>query len=73
MSAVAFDERNEYLEAALRRDKIDRFDGWGRIFRGKAKFAEFTHQQWVRWVQEHQVGGQWDDWLKYVRERYGLG
>ena len=73
LSAVAVDERNEYLEASLRRSGIAGFDGWGRLFKGKAKFAVFTHQQWVRWVREHQSSGQWDVWLKYVRDRYGLG
>lgn len=73
VSAVAFDDRNEYLEAALRRSGIDGFDGWRRLFKGKAKFAAFTHQKWVRWVREHQSSGQWDDWLEYVRGRYGLG
>lgn len=73
VSAVAVDERNEYLEASLRHSKIDGFKGWKGIFRGKARFATFTHQQWVRWVQEHQVGGQWDNWLRYVQDRYALG
>lgn len=73
VSAVAFDERNEYLEAALRRSGIAGFDGWGRLFKGKAKFAAFTHQEWVKWVKEHQVGGQWDGWLRYVQDRYALG
>ena len=73
VSAVAVDERNENLEASLGRSGIDGLKGWGRIFRGKAKFAEFTHQEWVGWVREHQAGGQWDDWLSYVRDRYALG
>ena len=73
VSAVAFDERNEYLEAALRRSGIAGFDGWGRLFKGKAKFAALTHQEWVRWVQEHQTNGEWDDWLRYVQDRYGFG
>ena len=73
VSAVAFDERNESLESSLRRSRIDGLEGWGRMFRGKAKFSAFTHQEWVRWVREHQIGGQWDDWLSYVQDRYALG
>ena len=73
VSTVAVDERNENLGDSLGRSGIDGLKGWGRIFRGKAKFAEFTHQEWVRWVREHQAGGQWDDWLSYVRDRYALG
>ena len=72
VSAVAVDERNEALDASLRRSRISGLEGWGHIFRGKARFAVFTHQKWVRWIQEHQARGQWDDWLRYVRDRYVL-
>ncbi len=73
VSAVAFDERNENQEASLLRSGIDGLEGWGNIFRGKARFAAFIHQEWVRWVREHQAAGRWDDWLGYVQDRYTLG
>lgn len=72
VSAVAFDERNDALNTALKRSGIAELKNWGNIFRGKAQFAVFTHQQWVRWVQEHDDSQQWDDWLRYVYSRYGL-
>ena len=71
MSAVAVDERNGQLEAGLRRSGIDGFEQWGRIFRGRARFAKFTHQQWVGWVRDNN-DGRWSDWLSYVTERYDL-
>lgn len=63
VTAVAVDERNEALDAALQRSGIGGVREWGAIFRGKARFAVFTHQQWVGWVLEHDTDGQWDDWL----------
>ncbi len=34
-------------------------------FEGKAKFATFTHQQWVKWVSNNKKEI-WQDWLDYV-------
>ena len=73
VSAVAVDERNDALDAALRRSGIDGLKRWGAVFKGRARFAVFTHQEWVGWVQEHDAEGRWSDWLGYVRSRYGLG
>ena len=72
VSAVAEDDRNEALRASLRRSGIDGLREWEAIFRGKAKFAEFTHQEWFRWVHSHQADGEWDDWLRYIQDRYAL-
>ena len=72
VSAVAVDERNDVLDTALKRSGIAGVKGWGSVFKGRARFAVFTHQQWVGWVQEHDTEGKWDDWLRYVRSRYGL-
>ena len=72
-SAVAVDERNDYAEAALRQSGIAGLRQWGRLFKGRARFAVFTHQEWVGWVQEHDTEGRWTDWLSYVRSRYGYG
>ena len=71
VSAVAIDERNGKLEAALQRSGIGGFEQWGRIFRGSARFAVFTHQKWVDWVRDN-GGSRWGDWLSYVTERYDL-
>ena len=72
VSAVAVDVRNHALDAALRRSGIDGVRGWGRVFQGRARFAVFTHQEWVAWVKEHDTEGRWSDWLGYVRSRYDI-
>jgi hypothetical protein len=72
ISCVAYDDRNQILLNSLHGTGIESFtDGWGPLFDGKARFATFTHQKWVRWVREHDTHGAWGDWLKYVEERYG--
>ena len=73
VSAVAVDERNDALDAALGRSGIPELKRWGEVFRGRARFAAFTHQEWIAWVQQHDTRGIWSDWLSYVRSRYGLG
>ena len=73
VSAVAVDERNHALNAALGRSGIDGLNGWGKIFQGRARFAVFTHQEWVAWVKEHDTEGKWSDWLGYVCSRYDMG
>ncbi len=73
VSAVAVDERNDELNAALRRSGIDGLRQWGQLFKGGAQFAVFTHQDWVKWVREHDIEGKWSDWLDFVGGRYGLG
>ena len=72
VSAVATDQRNEHLDRALSQNGIPGVKQWGKLFNGMARFAVFTHQQWVAWVREHDAGGQWGDWLLYVQSRYGL-
>lgn len=72
VSAVAVDERNEEITTALRRMGMPELEQWGSLFHGQTRFAVYTHQQWVAWVREHDVEGQWGDWLLYVRDRYGL-
>ena len=73
VSAVAVDERNDEAEAALRRSGVAGLRQWEQLFNGRARFAVFTHQEWVGWVQEHDSAGRWSDWLGYVSSRYGLG
>ena len=71
VSCVAMDDRNETLAACLKGTGISNLSGWSSLFRGKARFAVFTHQQWVEWVRTHDVNGHWRDWLSYVESRYG--
>ena len=73
VSVVAVDERNDEAEAALRRSGIAGLRQWGQLFKGWARFAVFTHQEWIGWVQEHDTAGRWSDWLGYVRSRYDMG
>ncbi|MDM8000373.1 MAG: hypothetical protein QUS33_10315 [Dehalococcoidia bacterium] len=74
VSCVAHDDRNQALLDCLRGTGIRDFTtGWGPLFHGKAKFATFTHQQWVGWVADNDTKGRWRRWLEYVKTRYGLG
>ena len=72
VSAVAVDDRNDALDADLRRKKIGGVREWGRLFNGLAGFAVFTHQEWVTWVKDHDSEKRFDDWLAYVQCRYDL-
>ena len=72
VSSVAYDARNKRLVGSLRSTGINSFaTEWGGLFSGKAKFASFTHQEWVQWVRDHDSVAQWTDWLSWVAERYG--
>ena len=70
ISCAAVDERNETLDSSLKRTGIATLTDWGSLFNGKARFAVFTHQQWVNWVQTHDSGEKWQDWIAYVESRY---
>lgn len=73
VSAVAYDSRNESLIDSLASAGVSSFPGgWGALFKGKAHFAAWTHQAWVDWVRQHQVG-RWGDWLEWIEARYGYG
>ena len=73
-SCVAYDARNAALISSLKGAGIDNFaEEWGALFEGKARFAAFTHQDWVRWVRDHDTNGRWGDWLAWIRNRYELG
>lgn len=73
VSCVAHDDRNQTLISCLRSTGVDDFTkSWSTLFEGKAEFATFTHQQWVDWVEDHDVQDTRRDWLTYVRQRYEL-
>ena len=72
VNSVAYDARNKRLIGSLRSTGINSFaTEWGGLFSGKAKFASFTHQDWVQWVRDQDSGARWNDWLGWVTERYG--
>ena len=71
VTTVAYDERNERLIRSMQSAGIQDFTkDWGDLFDGKARFASFSHQAWLRWVRENDVDAQWRDWLEWVIERY---
>ena len=72
ISSVAFDDRNESLKGCLKRTGInDSQTDWADIFDGKAVFKTWTHQEWVQFVRVNQINREFDDWLEYLKERYG--
>ena len=72
VSAVALDERNGDLNGCLRKLGLSDLRGWGRVFRGRAIFAVFSHQQWLGWVREHDREGRWREWLSWIGDRYAI-
>lgn len=72
VSCVAMDERNETLANSLSSTGIARIADWGRFFRGRARFAIFTHQQWFEWVHAHGPS-EWAAWVSWIGGRYGFG
>jgi hypothetical protein len=71
-STVAFDNRNTDLKGCLKTTGIDDFQtGWGELFTGKAVFKTWTHQEWVQFVRDNQLNGEFNDWLTYLNQRYG--
>lgn len=70
-STVAFDNRNTDLIGCLRTTGIEDFQtGWGKLFEGKAIFKTWTHQEWVQFVRDNQINGEFNNWLEYLNERY---
>ncbi len=72
VSAVALDKRNDALNECLRKGGISDLRRWGTVFRGRAVFAVFTHQQWVGWVRKHDSKGRWREWLSWIGDRYTI-
>jgi hypothetical protein len=72
VSCLAVDARNETLRTCLATTGIPEIREWGRLFNGKARFAVFTHQDWVGWIRAKDATGEWKQWLAYVEERYGF-
>lgn len=72
VSTVSFDARNKALIECLKRTGIPDFQtGWEEIYLHGADFRTWHHQDWVKFVRDHQKSGEFDDWLKYLNDRYG--
>lgn len=70
-STVAFDGRNNDLITCLKTTGINDFQsGWSELWKGKALFKTWHHQDWVAFVRENQKDNSCDDWLNYMKERY---
>ena len=72
VSAVAVDARNTDLDACLKKSGISELGRWETVFKGRAIFAVFTHQQWVNWVREHDREDHWSEWLSWIGDRYAI-
>jgi hypothetical protein len=70
VSCAATDKRNDVLSKCLVDTGIEGLEGWSGLFRGRARFTMFSHQQWVAWVRQRDSTCQWREWLKYVEQRY---
>ena len=71
VSSVAFDHRNHTLIGCLNRTGIKDFQtNWGEMFDGKTVFKTWTHQEWVQFVRDNQIKGEFNGWLGYLNERY---
>jgi len=74
ISSVAYDANNEALRSCLKTTGVPDFETtWGELFDGRAGFKVWHHQDWVNWVATHGSGGEWDNWLDWVKNRYGYG
>lgn len=70
-STVAFDERDTILIRCLKRTGISDFQtDWGPMFKGKAIFKTWTHQNWAEFVRKHCVNKYCKNWMKYISDRY---
>lgn len=72
MSCIAIDQRNEELRKCLSSTGIDDISGWGNLFKGKASFGIFTHQDWFNWVKTNSSEASWSEWIKWIKGRYGM-
>jgi hypothetical protein len=70
-SCVAFDARNTDLIGCLKSTGIADFQTeWAKLFTGKAIFKTWHHQEWIQFVRENQMNGEFEDWLEYLKLRY---
>ena len=71
-SVVAYDARNTGLLGSMRSSGVLNFTrDWGPLFEGRARFAAFSHQEWIAWVRKHDLDARWGSWFSWVVARYG--
>jgi hypothetical protein len=73
VSAVSFDGRNNKLIGCLKKTGIPDFQtGWNSIYQHGAEFITWHHQDWVKYVRNHNKNDEKvNGWLKYLEDRYG--
>jgi len=72
VSSVSFDQRNSIIRRCLKSTGIPDFTtGWSDIYQHGADFVTWHHQDWIQYVRDSQKNGEFDDWLKYLNDRYG--
>jgi hypothetical protein len=72
VSAVAIDARNTRLARCLAGVGLADVRDWAALFRGAARFAVWTHQDWVDWVRAHDTQGSWRAWADWISARYAV-
>jgi len=71
VSCVTVDSRNEELINSSNKVGLKSFpEGWKELF-PKVSFLWLNHRDWFEFVKLHSDGA-WEDWLKYIGERYFL-
>jgi hypothetical protein len=69
-SCVVNDERNTTLISSGHSVGLPPFpDGWKKLF-PNSPFYWFTHNSWFNFVRANNKNGRWDNWIKYIGERY---
>jgi len=72
VSAVAFDGRNQTLITSIWTSGVKDFQrGWGGLFKGRAVFKTWTHQEWVEYVRQNGDENVVEEWVSYINKRYG--
>lgn len=70
VSCVTVDPRNTKLISLSSTVGLKPFpDGWKELF-PNSPFQWLTHIAWFEFVKSHNESGRWDDWIRYVEERY---
>jgi len=69
-SCVFTDSRNESLNRSVHSSGLnDLPSGWSELF-PELPFEWLTHNEWFEFVRVNNLNGQWNNWVKYIEERY---
>lgn len=72
-STVAYDERNIVLNKSMRTTGIMHIcNEFGELFKGKAIFSSWKHQEWVEYVRNNCTEDLQKAWIIYMKTRYGM-